>query len=102
MGRLIAGVIALAIGVLGAMYWGQAQQADASQREPLVPSIGAPASMPDTAAADSACPYVKEHCGEGGACADKQGECHKGQGGCSKAEGSCSRAAEAAETQSTV
>jgi hypothetical protein len=102
MGRLIAGVIALAIGVLGAMYWGQAQQANASQREPLVPSIGAPASLPDKAAADSVCPYVKEHCGDGEACADKQGPCHKSQGGCSESQGSCSRDAQAKEAQSTV
>lgn len=31
MGRLIAAIIVLAIGVAGAMYWGQAQQANASQ-----------------------------------------------------------------------
>lgn len=40
MGRLIAAIIVLAIGVVGAMYWGQAQQANASQIDPDTLNIG--------------------------------------------------------------
>jgi hypothetical protein len=40
MGRLIAAIIVLAIGVAGAMYWGQAQQANASQPTEAEISLG--------------------------------------------------------------
>ena len=87
MGRLIAGVIALAIGVLGAMYWGQAQQADASQRVPLVSGIEAPAAMVDGAESQTdgaqACPYMNGQSKQGGACEGRSCE-GKGGGGCCK------------------
>jgi hypothetical protein len=40
MGRLIAAIIVLAIGVAGAMYWGQAQQANASPGSETELSLG--------------------------------------------------------------
>jgi hypothetical protein len=39
MGRLVAGVIALAVFVVGAMYWSQAEQLQTMPAQPLCPGV---------------------------------------------------------------
>jgi len=39
MGRLIAGVISLAVFICGAMYWSQAEQLQTMPQQPLCPGV---------------------------------------------------------------
>jgi len=39
MGRLIAGVVALAVFICGAMYWSQAEQLQTMPQQPLCPGV---------------------------------------------------------------
>ena len=81
MGRLIAGVVALAVFICGAMYWSQAEQLQTMPQQPLCPGVtcadkavtqidnaAAVAPVKDTAADKDA------KCGK-----DQCPCCHKGQ-----------------------
>ena len=39
MGRLIAGVVSLAVFICGAMYWSQAEQLQTMPQQPLCPGV---------------------------------------------------------------
>jgi hypothetical protein len=80
MGRLIAGVISLAVFICGAMYWSQAEQLQTMPQQPLCPGVtcadravtpidNASAVAPLKEAADKA----EKKCDKGGCPC-----CHKG------------------------
>lgn len=71
MGRLIAAVVALAVFVMGAMHWSQAEQLQTMPQQPLCPGVTYPsmeltALDPSEPAAECA---AKADCAS--ACADK-------------------------------
>jgi hypothetical protein len=82
MGRLIAGVIALAVFVCGSMYWSQAEQLNTMPAQPLCPGVtcadkaitpidNAAAVAPEASAAKDDC---AKDCGAG-SCSEKKSCC---------------------------
>jgi len=75
MGRLIAGVVALAVFICGAMYWSEAEQLQTMPQQPLCPGVTCAdraVTMIDNA---SAVAPVKD---KDAAKPKDDGKCHKG------------------------